>query len=249
MARGTPGVQFAFPTPEGWERNVLIGLFVAYVAELVVARVFPDPQALYTLLAWSTAPGVDPLSAPWQPFTRFLVQGNNAVEVLFSLVLLFFALPTLGRLVDESYILRGLIAALLMGTVLPAVVSLSGLASLPDVLMGWGQLILLPFVLIGLIQPKATLYLLVFPVEGRWLLWGSLAIPLLQILLLRSASALELLGFWLGPVLWFYLLGPGRPKRDEPAPKGPVSDMERLSRFQVIQGGASNRPDDDELVN
>ena len=243
MARGTPEVDFAFPTPTGWERNLLIGLLLGYVAELLVARFIPEPQMLYQTLAWASVDEWSVVTAPWQPLTRYLVQGNNAVGVLFSLLILFFALPILNRLIETNFITRGFIAAMVGGTLLPLAVQATGLVSLPEPLMGWGQLIWVPLILIGLILPNYTLYLIVFPVEARWLMWAALVIPAFQTMLSPSAASLEMIGAWLGPFFWYHFMGP----RTSP-PSGPPrreSDLEKLRRFQVIQGGAGNSPDDD----
>lgn len=252
MARGTQEVQFAFPTPEGWERNLLIGLFVAYLAEVLIVQF--AYSGLYELLGWIPTAGWAESGALWQPMTRFFVQGPGAIGVLIRLAVLFFALPVMSSLVSQQGGLQAVGAAAIGGTVLPLLVGLGITYASSQPLLGWGALVMVPFVLLGLIQPKATVYLIVFPLEARWLLWAALAIPLFMIVISPpEAWMFESIGVWAGAVAWHEAAGPGARRRQLHQERTRVeSELEKLRRFEVIEGGRSGNapPDDpDELVN
>lgn len=242
MARGSPEVQYAVPTPEGWQRNLLIGLFVAYVLELVLHRANVD---IYSWFAWhGWAVGFE----PWQPLTRFLVQGastSTVINVLIGLVVLFFALPMMSTITDRGTLARATLAGAVGGTVLPLVLDVAQiLPSVPIALMGWGRLVMIPFVILGLARPSATVYLVVFPVLARWILWGTLVLSLLFIMVDPSHASFEMLGIWLGTAGWWTWRGPGRRRRDLTREKTRVE--RELRRFEVIEGGAGSGPQSDQ---
>ncbi|MEO0600947.1 MAG: hypothetical protein AAF211_05895, partial [Myxococcota bacterium] len=65
-------LQFAFPNPEGWQRNLLIFLFGLYVVELLLPYAGLDP----TFLVWQPLAGGFEW---WQPVSRFLVHPTVGV--------------------------------------------------------------------------------------------------------------------------------------------------------------------------
>lgn len=113
--RGPPGVQFSLPPLSPWLRNLLIGLLVLFVVEMVLVNGLGIP--IYPWLAWSPGlamdvqglPPLDPeavtygrLVAPgggpgladlWQPFTQLLVQGPNIGALLMVGLVAYFFLP------------------------------------------------------------------------------------------------------------------------------------------------------------
>ena len=232
MPRGTPQIQYAIPTPEGWQRNLIIALFLAYVVELILANL---DVPLYVLLAWSNWIGGEGAFEAWQPATRFLIQGRSAVvSVLISLVVLYFFLPAMDAVVDRRALGRAVAAGAIGGTILPLVLDVWGILEAQP-LMGWQNLVLVLPVLFGIARPDQDILLVVFPIKAKWFLWGSLVLALLLILAEQTLGSFELLGVWLGVAGWWHGLGPGRRRREL---RQRASGIEReLSRFQVLDGG------------
>lgn len=231
MARGTPEVQVQLPTLERWHRNLLVGLFAAYVLELVLHNA---GVPLYAWLPWfRMGDGFQ----PWQPLTRFLVQGASreaVVGVLIWLFVLYFFLPALEAVLERKVWLRAMIAGAVAGTLVPLATDLLGLCG-PGAALGWGPLVIALPVLFGLARPDADVLLLIFPVKARWFLWGTLVIALLYLMVERSLDTFQGLGVWLGVAGWWTLLGPGARRRQ--LKKQAASVEKELRRFQVLEGG------------
>ncbi len=233
------GSELRLPTLAPWMRNLLVALFAAYVAELALANAGVDVYAL----AWR------PFGAgfaPWQPLTRFAVQGRRAVTVVVALLALFFMLPALWERIDRRILGRALLAAAVGATVLPLVADLA----LTDrgVVMGWTAvaLVWLP-TLFGLALPDETLYLMfAIPVSGRMLLWLTAVFTGLLALFGAPADlgSVEPFGAWLGIAGWWHLLGPGARRRR--LVRQAASIERELRRFQVIEGGRAQGDQDRE---
>lgn len=205
MPRAGSDVQVMMPTPERWHIGLLVGLFVLYVAELVLQNFFP----IYEVLPWY---GFGAGFEPWQLVTRFLVQGPSPFGVLLSLFVLYFFLPTIEGVVGRRQLGWAVLSGAVVGTLLPILMDLAGATNgLPA--MGWGPLVVALPVLFGLARPDATILLLVFPVQARWVLWGSLVVALMMLLVDRSLYTYQGVGVWLGVFGWWQLLGPGARRR------------------------------------
>lgn len=229
---GRPDMQVMLPELESWHRWLLGGLFGAFVVELVLAM---TPVPLYSLAWFNFGAGFE----PWQPLTRFLVQGasrQSVFNVLLSLLVLYFMLPALGGAFTRRQLGLAALSGAVGATVLPLLADAVGL-NVPAPALGWQSLVMVLPVLFGLHRPDADVFLVVFPMKARWFLWGGLAIALLMLLAERSLSGWEELGVWLGTVGWYHSLGPGRRRREL---KAKAAGIEReLSRFQVLEGGRS----------
>lgn len=227
---GRPDMQMALPQLEPWHRWLLGGLLGAFVLELLLAN-FELP--VYFLAWLNLGDGF----APWQPLTRFLVQGSSRAavsSVLMSLVLLYFLLPPTESAVGRRQLGLAVLAGAVGGTALPLLTDALGW-TVPAPALGWGPLVLVLPVLFGLHRPDADVYLVIFPIKARWFVWGGLVVALLMLLAERSLSGWEELGVWLGTVGYYHLLGPGRRKREL---RAKAAGIEReLSRFQVLEGG------------
>lgn len=219
------------PPHEPWQSNLVVGLFVAYVVEVVLHHA---GLPLYTLLAWH------PFGAgfeAWQPLTRFLVQGAapiTAAWVVLSLLVLYFLLPAVVPLLGRRTAAQAVLAGAVGGTILPLAVDATGLLASPPAL-GWSELVLVLPVLLGLAAPDADMVAFVFPMKARALLWGVLVVALLFLLVAPSLATLEGVGVWLGVFGWWHGLGPGARRRTL---RSQAKDIEsELRRFQVIEGG------------
>lgn len=238
QTRGGPSVQFPTLPPEG--RQLLIVLFGLYVVELVVQNFVPIQQ----LLAWRSLQSGGFL--PFQPLTRFFVQGSSVISVAISGFVLFLILPTLFRLFSRRQLLEALGTSIAVSTVLGLVLDAIGIAH--GATMGWQTALTTCFVLFGFAQPNARILLFfVLPVSGTLIAWGTGAIALLYFLVDQNLNATEAVGMWIGAWLWWNQRGPGARRRDLRKKARKVED--ELRRFQVLEGGRHDGDNRDEWVN
>jgi hypothetical protein len=226
---------FGLPPIHPWIRNLMIGLFGLYVAELIGVNAVG--QGLYSLLALHP---VGDGFAPWQLLTRYLVQGPQVMSVMFGLLMLYFALPLMDRFFSRSQLLQVLAAMFVGGTVLS--LGLAALGIVGGLALGWGMVLTGLFALVGLAMPSMEFRLFfLIPVRASYFVWGAGVIAGLLLLASPSLSSADYLGSWLGVVAWWYLLGPGGRRRKLIQQSKKIE--KELMKFQVIQGGR-NRDDD-----
>ena len=92
-------------------KQLLGGLLALYVVELVLSATGAPVQ----LLAWL------PLGqgfAPWQPLTRFAVQGPSVLNVLIALAVAWFVFPALDQLLRREQLGEATLAMAAAATVL-----------------------------------------------------------------------------------------------------------------------------------
>jgi len=233
MPSSGPNLQFAFPNPEGWQRNLLIVLLALFVVELLLPYAGIEPS----LFAWQ------PLAAGfewWQLVSHFVFHGQpSVIPVLFALVVLYFFLPAVTEVIDLDSLGQAVVAAAVVGTLLPFGLDAAGLLG-TEPTGGWENLVLALPILFGLARPDRQVFLLVIPAPAKVLVWGSLAIAALYLVGLRTLGTAEMMGVWLGTFGWWHLLGPGRRHR-ELRSKG--ASIERELRFTVLEGGRANDGD------
>ena len=235
MRADSAHVDTGIPRMPPWVRNLLIALFALYVVELLANNALTAAGVgLYTLLAWNPAQLL-----AWQPLTRFLVQGADVTSVMFSLLMLWFTLPTLENHFSMRQISQAAAASAVGSTILTGTLGLLGVVG--GLSLGWGPVALTSIVLIGLALPNITIRVFwVLPIPGRWLVWGTGVVYTLLLLAQWSPRASDYLGAWLGILAWWYGVGPGA-RRRALVKKGRQIEKE-LSRFQVLEGG-KNRDD------
>jgi len=226
-------LQFTFPNPEGWQRNLLIGLLAVYVVELLLPYVGIDKG----FLLWQ------PLSGGfewWQLVSRFVVHPlPDVFSVLIALIVLYFFLPAVGEVLDWDAVGRALVSAALVGTLLPFGMDAAGLLN-ESPAGGWESLVMALPILFGIARPERQIILFVFPAPAKIFVWGSLAVAGLSLIASQSLGNAELMGVWRGTFGWWHLAGPGRRQRDLRR-KG--ASIERELRLTVLEGGRSNDGD------
>jgi len=232
----TPRV--SFPPLQTWMRNLLLTLFLLYVAELIIDPVIFDLGSL-----WLHPIGMG--FAPWQPVTRFFVQGRSAAtNVLISLVVLYFFLPVLQHLLKRRQWIEVLVSAVVAATVLPMLSDLTGMLP-PSARTGWLFLIPALIVVFGLAMPRATVNLMfVLPVPASFFVWGTLFFSIFYLLVTPTGAQLEPIGAWLGVMGWWFLRGPGSTLRSQR--KRGEKIEKNLPKLRILDGGLStgNREDD-----
>src|SRR5690606_20193193 len=108
-----------------------VGLFALFVVELVLRNVGLPVDAL----VWYPFEG--PFQ-PWQPLSRYLVQGGSqsaVFNVIFGLLVLYFLLPAVDSLLPRAQAARALVAAIVGGTLLP--LGVDALLPLSSGTSGW----------------------------------------------------------------------------------------------------------------
>lgn len=236
MRQGAAGPQLQLPSLAPWMRNLLVGLFVLYVVELLAANAGLPVGAL----AWQPfGSGFE----PWQPLTRFFVQGRSVFGVLLGLLVLYFLLPAVDAVLTRAQLGRALLAGAVGGTALPLLLDLF-LVDGPGI-HGWTVLATSLVLLFGLAVPGGVVNLwFVIPITGRIIVWGSLGLSVVLFLLDPSLRTTEGIGTWLGVYGWWELFGPGGRKRHL---RRKARDIQReLRRFEIIEGGRSDRPQGDQ---
>jgi hypothetical protein len=225
MRTGSPQL----PATPRWVQRVVGGLLALFVIELLARNV----GAPVDLLAWwpfGTA------FEPWQPLTRFLVQGGDpgtVINVCFGLFVLWLLL---GQM-NQRTVAWAAASAAVGATVLAGLLDLVGVLA-PRPTMGWIALIPGLFALFGLLHPDGRVLLyFVLPVSGRAIVWGTLGVAALVFLAQRSLGSAEAIGSWVGVFAWWNLLGPGKRRAPRARPK------ERHPHLRVVN------PDEDRWVN
>lgn len=226
-------VAFELPPLSNGSRNLLIGLFVAYAVELILRNTLGLPIDALVWMPFGSG------FAPWQPLTRYLVQGNDVFNVILLGLMLYFLLPTLERLFSRRQIAEGALAAALGGTALAFGADLVGLGRGPT--FGLHPVLPALLVLFGLAMPNAIVRLFfVLPVPARIIAWGTGAVALLYFLASPSLATADLLGAWVGAVAWWFSRGPGGRRRQLLRQGDQVRSQLRV--LEGGKGGSGKRP-------
>ncbi|MBT3219389.1 MAG: hypothetical protein HN348_09885 [Proteobacteria bacterium] len=225
------------PPLSSWLRNLLIILFVMYVAELLLRNAGYSVGAL----EWKTFGHGFSLYAL---ATRYFIVGRNAFSFVISLVVLYFFLPTVLQLFSRRQLSWAIGCGAIAGTLLGLGLDAIGLLH-PTSTMGWSALVMALVLLFGLGAPNRTVHLFfAIPITASWFVWFVLVFAVLGLVFGRTLSSAEQMGTWLGVMGWYYMVGPGARRRHLRQQASHIED--ELRRFTVIEGGRSdNRPPDD----
>jgi len=226
-------------------RNLLIGLFALYATELTARNLLGLP---IDALVWrSFGEGF----APWQPLTRYLIQGQGVFNVVIAGLFLYFLLPPLERLAPTRRIAEAVLVSAVGGTLLTLALDAVGLVH--GQTFGWGLLASVLLVLFGLYQPTAVIRLFfVIPIPAQMLVWGTGLLSGLLLLASFDLQSADFFGTFLGTLAWWRWRGP-HARRRQLVKEGERIERE-LRRFQVLEGGrngprdGNRKKDDDEWV-
>lgn len=223
--------QFQFPPMSPFTKNVLIGLFGLFIAELV-ARALGLP---IDLLVWF--PFNSGGFSPTQLLTRYFVQGagSGAVTgVLLGLLILYFFLDQVRDALTSKQFAEAMASIVIGGSLMGLTMDAMGFARTPT--MGWTSFVTGLVVLFGLSNPKRTILLfLVLPIGGMTLVYATVVITFVYFLAEPGLATAEEIGAWMGVWGWFIWRGPGGRRRSL---KRKAKTIEReLHRLRVIDGG------------
>ena len=219
-----------FPPPPKFTKNILIGLLGLYVVELLLQSWIGFPTQL---LGWHPSSNFE----LYQPFTCYLVQGQQPLNVMMSLLMVYFFFPS----VQKGYGKKGLIKLLQftfgIGTFWGALMIVSGAVAQTSPFMGLSPFITASLVVFGLKNPRATILLFfILPIQAAWIAWGTGLFALLNFLFGRTLGAAMICGGWLSGFLFMKARGKiglkslykqfTRKRRKK-----------KISQFRVIDGG------------
>lgn len=243
-----PGrTQIGLPRLSRLARNILIGMVLLYIAQ-IVAQNWNNLPVKETFAWWS------PLHEnfrPWQPLTAFLLNGPGAISAMLSWLVFYFFFPTaeedLGR--RRTFWILGLSYGVAVAFSLP--LQLLGLIDPSSVFLGIHCFLTALTVIFGLTRPQASILLFfILPVRASWVAWGTGIISFFFFLTRRDLTSAVAFFGWCGAVgdivarpyilrSW-YRFRLSRLQREK--------DSSIRSRFRVIEGGrkgSSKRSDDD----
>lgn len=238
-----------FPSLRPWMKGLLGGLFGLWLVQTVLAASLGGADLIGTFGSWLPRAT---LWTPWTLVTHWFVQNpRDAIGTLINLFILYSLLPTIAYALTRKQQIQALAAAMIGGTIAVALLDLALVTTAWQApagpVFGWARLMIGMLLIFGLTNPDGEIRLFfVIPVQGRWFIWGSLAIAGLLLLSAFAGgdnvlAAIESIGIWGGVYLWWFRWGPGGRRRQ--LLKQADSIQRQLSRFQVVQGG-KNRDDD-----
>jgi membrane associated rhomboid family serine protease len=214
-------------------RNVILTLFVIYVAQLLA------PATVEGLFAWQ------PFGAgfrPWQVLTAFFL-GYDPIGSVLSWLTLYFFLP----LLEGTLGLRRLAWATLFSWFFAVVATIAalalGIASVPFV--GCGPILLAYSALFGFLMPETEFRLFfVLPLKAKWIGWGGGLLAFLFFLASHNTVTAVPFFAWVGAWVWAGSQGGAFRRMRLQAQRRKVE--RQISRLQVIEGG---KPKPDSWVN
>lgn len=256
---GMDGMRFALPPLRPGVRNLLIVLGVLYVVELIVSNfVLPNSSMLYVWLAWSPSFAEPPWLTPWQPITKYLVQGPSPFGVLMTLMVVYFFLPwVLDRFVPKQVsqlaiaVMLGCLVAGLVWTGITYIAFSAGVPAsagwLGGMAMGWQPFVAGMVAAFALANPNGTInFMFVLPMKAMYLLYLDLLLVGLFFLASPSIATFEHFGAIGAVYLWFQLLGPGATRRRF---KKKGKAIEKELKFRVYDGGRQGDQGDQDVWN
>jgi hypothetical protein len=219
-------------------RNVIVGLFVIYVVQLLSRGLVEQ------WLAWQ------PLGQgfyPWQPITAFILSGPSAFGALITWVVLYFMLDPLMGMMGARRFGYAMLTSWAFGVV-AAFVGVA-LGATDDGYLGQSVLLSAMFALFGFLRPDATILLMfVIPLQAKWIAWGTGLLTFLTLLAQPGTTTLLAFFCWVGA--WVYLTflfgGIGFLRKRISA----FSRQRSARRFEVLDGGKKTpRAGKDDWVN
>lgn len=207
VAPRNPQMGFEPPDLSQFHWRVAAALLALYATELA-ARFAGAPMDLFEWRAFGEG------FAPWQPVTRFLVQGRGVLGVVLSLWIFAMVWPSVEAVVGRRGAIESIAAAAAASTAVGLFADAIGLGG--GVTFGYNSLLSALFVLFGLAHPQAVVLLMfVLPIQARWFVILAFLLPGLFWLANLGEDGLgyaSAFGAALGAWLWWTRRGPGVPR-------------------------------------
>jgi hypothetical protein len=212
-------------------RNVIVALFVIYVAQLLSGGV------LDSLFAWQAfGDGF----RPWQVVTAFLLGGPTPLVAVLDWLFLYFMLAPVDGLLGRRGLVQALGFAWVVGVLVTAALLATGLVGVSAPFLGLGPLLAALVALFGFSMPNAQFLLFfVIPVRAVWLAWGTGLLSFLYLLYAREVSSSLTFFAWGGTWAWMTLQSGVLRRASLRWKKARIE--RKLARFEVIEGGRTDR--------
>ena len=219
-----------FPPPPPFTRNVLLGLLGLYVLELLLQSWLQIPVQM---LGWYPNANF----ALYQPITCYLVQGQQPISVLFSLLMVYFFFPTVQKGFGKKGLIRLIQFTVAIGTFWGALMIVSGAVVQSTPFMGISSFITAALVVFGLNNPRATILLFfIVPIQAAWIAWGTGLLALLNFLFGRSLESAMICSGWLSG--FFFMKTKGRIGiKSLYTQFKHKQTQKRIRNFRVLDGG------------
>lgn len=225
------------PSLAPWMRALLATLFGLYIVE-VTARNYLHWQV--DSLSWRPLKlGFEPLQLLTHPWVQGPGRGG-AWGALMALLVLWFFLPAVSRLLPRKEALTALGVAAATGIALALLGDFAlGFDRLYGGATGYSPWITAMIALFGLALPTGVVQLFfVLPVQGRVIAWGSLGVSALMLFAEPSLATAEQLGAVLGIFGWWFGVGPGA-RRRRMNKRAKVLERD-LRGWKVLDGGRAD---------
>lgn len=231
-------------------RNILVGLVVLYVVQIVVENWLNQPVTEFIALWPPASPmGSTGMFRPWQPVTALLFNGDPGSALIDWLMLYFFlgtTLDLLGRKGTAKLLGTTWVVGVLVGMAL----ALSGIVNALVPCIGVTALVSTMVIAYGMGRPDAQIYVMfVVPMKGRHFVILDIAIATLYFLYLRSFDATVVLAASLAAIVWMWCDGSLRvlllKLRLQWLLRQGKGGSRKRGKFEVIDGGRGQAGNDD----
>jgi len=206
MQTHTPMLRFDAPPP--FTKQIIFALLGLFVVLLIVENWIGIP--LRELLAWHPE---QIFARPWQAITHFLYQGTRPINFLFELLSIYFFLPPMQRNYGKKGIYRLSAIVLFVTAFFGALSIVLGAIAQKEPALGIGPFVTAMIVVFGLTNPRATILLIVFPIQAAWIAWGTGLLAALGFLSTRSLPAALWLAGWIAGYAFIELQPGGKIRR------------------------------------
>ena len=206
MQTQPPMLRFDAPPP--FTKQIIFALLGLFVVELIIENWIAIP--LYELMAWHPE---QLLNKPWQVLSHVLYQGTRPINFLFELLALYFFLPPMQRNYGKKGVYRLCSIVLLTTISFGVLATFLGAIAKREPALGIGPFVTAMVVVFGLTNPRATILLIVFPIQAAWIAWGTGLVAALGFLSTRSLPSALWLAGWLGGYFFIEMQPGGKIRR------------------------------------
>ena len=233
MSNGLPGIELG----SNWTpltRNVIVTLFAIYVVQLLAGGEGGPVQQLFAWYDFGAG------FHPWQVATAFLLSGPSPLSAVFEWLAIFFFLAPVAGMLGNRRLAQALGVSWLVSVVVAATLVATGVVTAAYPFMGVGPLVAALVGLFGFLMPNAVIRIyFVLPIKAVWIAWGTGLIAFLFFLYARDLGTSLTFFAWGGAAAWLAVQNGALRRLSLRWKKRQIE--RRLSRFEVIEGGRTER--------